>query len=277
MPIGPTPPINLALTKTTPTPVEPATLQKQLIDIGLSCELLEHAHLATYIEQVKARLADGSMQSFGIRNGPNGANTMAVADLGASDSVFELPASSAANWAPEINADNKAYITKFSYLQYKEHFEWLKSTQGTEFSGLGINTSNYSGIKATVTAIKQQFIQVAYNVSSTLVDGLDKSDMESVLSNVIAPVPDDAKNYAPGPQSKVVYIVDNYNPANKTSDGIGVLTVEYNITINDYKASSNQPLQHKYTLEISVWALLYYEISKLESDYQAVLAHFGTG
>jgi hypothetical protein len=277
MPIGPTPPIDLELQKTVPTPVEATTLQKQLIDIGLSCELLEHANLDKYITQVKAQLVPGSTQSFGIRNGAGSpAGTLAL-DLGANDSVFELSASSAANWVPEINEDNKAYVHKLGYLQLKEHFEWLKTAQGTEFSGLGINENKYSGIKATVTAIKQQFVQVAFNVSATLLSGLDKTDMESVLSNVIATVPDDAKNYDPGPMSKVVYLVDNFNPVSKTADAIGVLTVEYDLSIQNYKKSSNQPLKHKYKLDIQVWAMVYYEISKLDSDFEQVLAHFGTG
>src|SRR4029450_2933979 len=94
----------------------------------------------------------------------------------------------------------------------------------------------YTGRYDTIDAVKTMFATVATDASATLIKGLDKSSIESVLSNAIAPLNDaNAKNYNPGPDSRVIFLVENYNPSTQEADGIGVLSVWWDLTITDYK------------------------------------------
>jgi len=276
----PTGGFNFPLSKTTPTKLTPETLQKQLNNIGLNCGGTHTRFLEQYINSVKHSIKDGKTQSMGIYDG-NGQKPMgqaAAAMLLEKDSTADtstLKKSSEANWAP--GTEVSAYIPKLEYIQYAEHFNWLKSPEGlgTLFGGLGPTTNNYSGTEATVGAIKTQFVQLATNASAILVNGLDKTDIESVFSNAIAPVTDsNASNYDKK-GSKVIFLVDNYDPATQQVDGFGVLTADWHLTISDYKVKKQSP-KHAYTLEITVWAVLYYNTQDCDRDYSKALAKFGS-
>lgn len=254
MPIPPqTIPVNLS--KATPSEMTVDKLETQLTAIGLTCESTERKLLEGYIKDVKTLLPNGTAQSL-----------MILKPDATGEALIE---SSFGHWVPD---GTYGYQTQLEYIQYKAHFDWLKANR-TSFTGTEANPPQYSGRASTVSAIKDQFVKVAIVASSTLINGLDEASMESVLSNAIAPLTDkNAKNYDVS-DSRVLFLVENYNPTTKEADGIGVLTITWHLVIKDYKEKKKAP-EHDWQLTVSARAVLYSSLVAMQADYNAALAHF---
>ena len=257
--------IPVSLTKATPTELTVDALKKQLTDIGLTCPASEESKLQAYINEVKRDIPAGSVETFSILK-PAAPEETAVRGL-----VSGLAEASTGNWEPD--STGFGYNTVLEYIQYETHFDWLYDNK-PGFTGIENNPPPYTGRYDTIDAVKQMFAAVATDASATLVKGLDKSSLESVLSNAIAPLNDaNAKNYAPGPDTRVIFLVENYNPSTQEADGIGVLTVWWDLTINDYKEKKKNP-QHDTKLTVKCRSVLYSSLDDMNADYLAVQTHF---
>jgi hypothetical protein len=278
--------VPIQLTKVDPTALTPEVLQKQLNDIGLTCRDTEKDRLARYITEVKSQLQDGKTQTYAILKpavpalaARNGSGPVPFAELaeaaqatGATSRLaVTLTDSSEGNWEPDQSG--LGYGPELEYIQYEPHFDWLKANR-TSFTGVVNNPPTMTGRYDSVEAIKKLFVQVGVTASSTLVTGLDKLSFESVLSNAIAPLAEGGVSDYHVADSRVIFLVDNYNPATGEADAIGVLTIWWDLTIKDYKEKKQSP-RHDTTLSIKARSVLYSTLDSLFGDLEAAKVHFG--
>ena len=255
----------MSLTKADPTPLTVDALKKQLTDIGLTCPDSAKDKLEEYIREVKGQLPAGAVETYRILKPADDADA-AIPGL-----ATQLAEASVGNWEPDDTGFGYGPVLEF--IQYPTHFDWLYANR-PGFTGIKNDPPTYTGRYDTVDAVKQMFATVATDASATLVKGLDKSSLESVLSNAIAPLNDNnATNYNPGPDSRVIFLVENYNPSTEEADGIGVLTVSWELTIKDYKEKKKNP-QHDTTLTVHCRSVLYSTVEAMNADYLAAETHF---
>lgn len=256
--------IPISLKSATPTQLTVDKLKKQLTGIGLTCPASEESKLEGYISEVKTQLPNGAVETYAILK-PAGPGEAAMVGL-----ATNLTTSSTGNWEPD--STGIGYATELEYIQYSTHFDWLKANRPS-FTGIEDNPPQYSGTYDTVDAIKQMFINVGTDASATLIKGIDKSAIESVLSNAVAPLTDqNATNYDV-PDSRVIFLVDNYNQNTGEADGVGLLTIEWHLTISDYKVKKQNP-QHTATLTVKSRSVLYSDTDTMDADYNAAKAFF---
>jgi hypothetical protein len=111
------------------------------------------------------------------------------------------------------------------------------------------------------------FVNVATTASATLIKGLDKDAIEAVLANAIAPLAQDTTDYDKS-DSRVIFLVDNYNPNTSEADAIGVLTIEWHLVIKDYKVKKQAPT-HDTTITIKSRSVLYSDLDAMNADIAA--------
>jgi hypothetical protein len=257
--------IPISLTAASPTPLTVEGLKKQLTDIGLTCPASEEPKLEKYISEVKGEIPDGLVETYGILK-PATEKERRVPRL-----VTDLAEASTGNWEPD--STGFGYATILEYIQYGDHFDWLLANQ-PGFTGTVVKPPAYTGRYDTIDAVKRMFATVATDASSALIKGLNKASIESVLSNAIAPLNDaNAQNYAPGPDSRVIFLVENYNPDTQEAAGVGVLSIWWDLTIKDYKEKKKNP-QHDTTLTVRCRAVLYSSLDDMNRDYLAARTHF---
>jgi len=258
--------VPISLEPAIPTKLTVEGLKSQLTAIGLTCPAADEKRLVDYIADVKAALPSGAIQTYSILR-PT-ATTAATAVQGLATG---LGAMSDGNWQPD--ATGLGYMTELGYIQHGDHFKWLKDNL-PGFSGTIDEPPVYHGTYDTIDAVKSMFATVGTVASSTLVKGLDKDSIESVLSRAIAPLNDaNAKDYNPGPDSCVIFLVDNYNSSTQEADAFGVLSVEWELKISDYKEKKKNP-QHATTLTVKTRAVLYDSLDDMNRDLLAARTNF---
>lgn len=262
------------LTKGTPTQLTIEGLRDQLKNLGLTCEHTDPEKLRKYKEEVESQFYDGTDQSFGIMKpskSNDGSPYYKSIFLDSNAPFFGLEVASAPDWNPSGSA--LGYSTKLSTIIFQKNFDHLKQNM-PNFTGQSSGEKTKTDRKETVEAIKQMFIDVAIQASAALVNGLDKTTLNSVLANAIAPLSEkNAKDYNET-DSRVIYLVDNFNPNTNEAAGIGVLAIDWHLIITDYKEKKKNPI-HDVTLIISTRAVTYDDIDILDRDYKFVTSHNG--
>ena len=266
------------LTAATPTPFDVETLKTQLVNIGLDCAELNKENLQSYIDQVDSQLDEGSVQSMGIfQPDQNHAAVLAsipdVTSLAAA--VPSLKSVATGNWTIDNSAEG--FSSNLEVIQYPTHFKWLADNKATNgFTGKTVTPPTKTGNFKNADAIKKLFVDVGLTASSSLVKGLDKPTMKSVLSNVISPLKDSDLNNYNVTDSRVIFLVDNYDPTTKRADGVGVLHLGWTLIITDWKRKTKDGGDtHPVVLSFSASSVLYDNPKNLCADYNAVLDHFG--
>jgi hypothetical protein len=279
--------IPISLLAATPTVLTAEVLQKQLNDIGLNCPDTALPRLRRYTAEVQSQLRDGKTQTYAIlrpavpalAEAGTGAGLVSFAEAAAaaqatgrtSRLAYTLADSSVGNWEPDQSG--LGYGPELEYIQYESHFDWLKANRAS-FTGVVNNPPVETGKFDSVDAIKNLFVKVGVTASSTLVAGLDKASFESVLSNAIAPLHEGGVSNYDVTDSRVIFLVDNYDPETEEADAIGVLTCWWHLTIKDYKEKKQNP-KHDTTLTIRCRSVLYSTLEALYGDYNAAKAQFG--
>ncbi len=267
--------VKISLEKSEPTKLTTSSLKKQLNNIGLTCEHTSEENLKKYKEEVLNKIPQGVIQTFGIckhKESTDGSPFYKSEFGDGNASYFGLTEASKGNWEPSDTA--LGYSADLEYIQYPTHFDYLMENRPSFTGKKSIPFSQKDKVYSTVTGIKNTFTKVGTEASLLLVKGLDKASIESLLSDVIAPITDEtAKDYNPGPDSRVVFLVDNYNPSTGEADGIGVLSINWKLTIKDYK-EKKKVTGHETSLEVTARAVIYDSIDALEADVAFVESHF---
>jgi hypothetical protein len=272
MPIPYSANIPLDLQQETPTKLTSPILQQQLMSIGLNCSATNADSLENLITQGFDELSNGSLQSFGIFGGTQVADQSVTAFGTAGTSLNSAVTDAAqpvatANWS--ISQDSP-YSRKLLYIQGWEHFDWLKKNQST-FLGNVSGPNTYIKDESTVDAVKDFYVTAGKEASATLVKGISIETVEATLSRIIDPLSNlDDYHLA---DSRVLFLVDNYDPAKQQCDGFGVLTISYDLTITNYKNKKEQ--HHTVTLILKSWSVLYSDLQTFDDDYNSAKSHFG--
>lgn len=273
MPI-PTKAVKIDLQKSEPTKLTVEAIQKQLNNLGLNCAHTDPARLEKYKEEVESSFQDGVNQSFGIAKpaaSKDGSRYYKSIYLDADAPYLGLDESSKSDWSPESSA--LGYTTELSTVIYPRNFTFLMENR-TGFAGMKSNERVEQNKFDTVEAIKQLFVTVGIEASASLVKGLDKTTLNSIFSNAIAPLNEgNVKDYDES-DSRVIFLVENYDPIKKEANAIGVLGIDWHLTIKDYKEKKKNPL-HDTTLKVSTRSVLYDSIDRLAGDVQFIKSHFG--
>jgi hypothetical protein len=96
------------------------------------------------------------------------------------------------------------------------------------------------------------------------------------LSNVISPLQDSQLENYDQSDSRVIFLVDNYNASTGYGDGVGVLFVAWRLQITDYhRKSKHGGDTHPTNLTINAGSVLYSDPNILCADYNSVLKQFG--
>lgn len=69
-------------------------------------------------------------------------------------------------------------------------------------------------------------------------------------SNAVAPLSDANAVITTSTGSRVIFLVENYDPVTDNADAIGVLTIWWHLTIQDYRNKPKDATQHDTKLTI---------------------------
>ncbi len=256
--------VPIRLTAATPTALTPDNLQHQLNNIGLTCEHTDPERLRVYIDQIESGIPDGRIQTYAIlRPTPAGAQSL-------DGLVGDWAQSSVGNWQPDSTAIG--YAADLQYLVFEEHFAWLQDNRPS-FTGTR-DTEGLTERFDTVDAVKLAFAKLATTASSALVKGLDKESVESVFSNVIDPLDDKGASNYDKSDSRVIFLVENYDEETRSADAVGVLGINWHLVVKDYKKKDKDDPKHDTSLTVDARAVLYGDLATMEADLQAARAHF---
>jgi hypothetical protein len=266
--------VPIQLEKQEPTQLTVESLKEQFDNMGLTCAHTDPARLEKYKNEVQERFFPGQNQSFAINRPTPSLDGRPFYNsiYGDSDAPFlGYEEASKSDWKPE--GSGLGYSTQLSTVAFPRNFQFLMVNRPS-FNGNQSEEKTTKGKYATVDAVKNMFVQVGVEASASLVKGLDKTTLNSILSNAIAPLNEkNVKDYY-NADSRVVFLVDNYDPETNQADAIGVLGIDWRLTIVDYKEKKKSPT-HDTTLIVSTRSVLYDDLNALDGDLQFIKSHFG--
>ncbi len=251
---------SLTLTRATPTPFDVPDVRSQMANVGLSCAQLTDDAIRSYINTVKSQMSSGTTPSWAIRTAASAESATETA---------------AANWAPAANAEG--YTTILTTITFPQYFDWLlQNAQQYSFPGVQ-NTNNQQDFVSTADAITDFFTKTANTASSTMVKGIDQDAMCAAFTNVIKGVDANLSDYDSGPQNRVLYMVDNYDPVHGGADGIGAVRVDWTLTIQNYKHKAKDGgTKHQCTINLTSRGVFYTDPPTLCAAYHAVRRQFAS-
>lgn len=265
-------PINLE--KQEPSKLTVKKVKKQLENMGLDCAHTKPERLEQYKNEVESQFKDGSNQSFGIDRPKKSADGSPYFDSiygNTNAPLLGYEEASKSDWTP--SGTGYGYSTELSTLIHNRNFQFLMNNRPS-FNGNQSEEKVTKGKFATVEAVKNMFVQVGIEASASLVKGLDKTTLNSILSNAIAPLNEGNVQDYYNADSRVIYLVENYDPTTENADAIGVLGIDWRLTIVDYKEKKKSPL-HDTTLVVSTRSVLYDNLTNLDGDLQYIKSHLG--
>jgi hypothetical protein len=254
--------VKIELNKAEPSVLTPEKLKEQLKNIGLTCADTSLPRLKEFIQEVENGIPPGLVQTYGIlQPAKNLANR--VQGL-----AMNWEEAATGNWTIK----DFGYSSELELIQYKAHFDWLAETK-QNFTGRR-SQDKYVRRYDSIASIKDFFADTTTSASAAVVKGVDKSSLNAAMSNAIQPLDDQKAQDYDKSDSRVLFLVDNYDKEKNEADAIGVLTVEWHLIIKDYK-EKKKALQHDTTLEVNVRAVTYDNLDVLAADVRAIKAHFG--
>ena len=267
--------VHISLAKDTPSQVTPEDLKKDLQRIGLTCKDTSLEKLKKFKQDVLQSWTPGKSAAYGIytksKQPPSGAPAADYLKLEQQDLLGMFGYSNSeisGEWTPSDTA--QGYINELYCIQYEPHFNKLLAEKPDFFTGVSKSTRETSK-ESTVEQIKRFFTKIGTELSSMLVDGLNLPTLEALLKNAIGVNESSfVEDYAET-GSRVVYLVQNYDPLTQECDAIGVLTMDWALTIRNYQEKKSE-LKHDTILDMNARAVLYTSIEHLMSDYAYVKA-----
>jgi hypothetical protein len=281
MPFPPPKGLKVSLKPATPTPMTIADIKRQLGNIGLSCAQVSDSNVQDWITYVTSQLPSGQTQAFAIKTTANPAK-LAAKFAAAKDVTSvaarlpELEETAIANWTLDTSGGD-GYGPQLEIIAYPAHFGWLYDNRATNgFTGTKDDPPSYTGNYPNAAAIQQLFISVGITASATLIKGLDKDAMTAALTNVIQPLANaNLENYD-ATDSRLFFVVENYNSSTKTADALGFVFVNWELKISEWKRKSKDGGDtHPTVLTIHAGSATYNDPSVLCADYNKVVKQFG--
>ena len=238
--------MHLKLEAAVPSGYPTDKLKSQLSAMGLNCEETSEEKLKQYKEEVLRDFPEGNRQAFSIAKGTPKKNLLYSEWIGRNEKRLSdaqyLKAigieEEEVNGSWIIDDDAAGYRADLCYIVFASHFDYLRTNFPDTFPG------TYAGEKKVINeptgaAIRDSFRTIAMSVCSTIKSGLQKGDLESIVSTILGDnTSENPKDYE---QHNVLYtyLVNGYDPETETAISVGVLAVEYSIEIKNYKDKSD--------------------------------------
>lgn len=245
--------ISISLEENSPPTFTAEDLRKQLHQIGLHCEQTSAENLQRHMDDVLNNLPDGSVQGVWMHEPVETSGEMS----GEADSF--LPCIIQSQWKP---SDDLPCLSKLHTIGITSNFDYLQEHY-PGFSGKKAS-QHYENTGDTIDAFKQLFIQIAESISETLINDLDRAQMQAIFAMIIQPIDPGSDDYDSGLQNRTITLVDGYDPQTHTCDGIGVLNVEFRIIIRNYNDKSEN--KKNYRLDVTVRTSLYRDMKELDNE-----------
>lgn len=258
--------LGLSLRSQKPTEITPESLKAQLDSIGLNCPDANEERLQVYIDNTRAQMADGHVRSFMITRLKNGRNSSTHSSVDEGDYVESADGSWTTN-------SSFSYHSELLYINYEEHFNWLQQFY-PKYCRMRCDQPQSGGVEPTVMAIQEQFISCSYAAAAAVVNGVSQGDIEAAMSNAIAPLTNDNAQHYDESDSRCLFLVNEYDEANETASGLGILTITWRLRVWDYREKSKDNIEHKWTLDVSAWSALYSQPTEIDIDYSIAHTQF---
>ena len=251
------------LKKVDPSQLTPEDLQKQLNNIGLTCEYTNPTMLKKFIRDVKHGLPDGRVETYQILE-PSKDKPARLFGL-----ETDLDEAAKGNWEPD--GTGAGYSAELQYIIYPQHFEWLQQNRPS-FTGKE-SEEKFIERYDSVDSIKQAYVNLGVKASQSVIGGLNKDSIEAVFSDLISALNDTSAKDYDKEDSRVLYLVEDYDPTTKNAAGIGALSIKWRLIIKDYK-EKKEAIKHDTELHVWVHAMTYSDLAVMEADIQAAKAQF---
>jgi hypothetical protein len=279
--------VSIALIKATATEVTPQDLQQQLRDnMGLRCKYTEIPELVQLKNEVlDAWKETGTGQAYGVFIKEEEKNAEAaqkaapithlnikgvnlLAHFGFSDEDVK------GEWEPSDSA--QGYTNELFTIQSPANFQYLVSNFPSDFAGVYKSTADTREV-GTVDAVKNFFVKIGLELASLTVNGVNQTSLQPILYKALGMTQSSLNSdYDEGtdahPMSRVIYLVENYNPETREADAIGVLAIDWALHISNYK-EKKKDVTHTATLKLWSRAALYTNLDVMFRDYYRVLSH----
>lgn len=151
-----------------------------------------------------------------------------------------------------------------------KHWDQMKQNMGDLFVGVDNSWRHGPDQYTNNDAFEALYVQITSQATAALVGGLSKPDMEAMLNNRVKEnTGHDENDYDPGWKTMTVFLVGDYDPTTKSSEGLGFLTVDYHIWIQDFRNKSKHAHDPKTTIEGKCRACMFTDLDIFNSHAQA--------
>lgn len=177
-------------------------------------------------------------------------------------------------WMP--SDDEQGYRNELFTIQSPFNFWYLEKIFSSDFAGVHNHKENTRKV-ATVDAVKTFFVEIGKELAAFNVKGVDKVSLAPILCKALGVNESSLdKDYEEGAEqnlkSRVIFLVENYNPKTEEADAIGVFTVDWYLKIKNYK-EKKKSVKHDATLVMDSRAALYSNLDFMWRDYYRVANH----
>lgn len=263
--------VSIQCTKGTPAQLTKEMVSDKLHHVGLDCEYTTPDAAGKLMNEVCGALEKGNNQSFCILEKPDMDAMilcMAKSNQGLTRESFRQFSDSeiAASWIPSSTA--LGYTSELTGVIYEASYEWLKQ-HFIDFAGHETGPVSRTQQDTTLDAIKDFFGATLATLAASIVGNLNVEDMKAVCTRMLPELNGQKETYV-DKNSFLIYLLDNYDPDKEEADGIGVIVLDWELTVENYRKNKKQCPKHDSTVRLCARSVVYDNIDVLEKHYRAV-------
>ncbi len=280
IPINPRIPIKLSDEKD-PSKVTAENLKQELTNIGLTCPDTDIEKLESYIQDVLQQLPSTGKARFFAITKPVHTNASEIRDgdgreineprhiIVSKGTLSPLQTNvvigdDLGGWEPGAFTYHAELTT--IVCEYEKLCDKAPGFQNRSHRHKQEKSGRYENVKV----IKDMFTSTGLGLSTLVFEGLKKDDVEAALVNVISEVPTSAVHYD-STEDRFFCWGLNYDPVEQTVDALGVIHIDWNLKIDDYKEKKHST-EYNAKLSMTMTSVVYDDVATLESDYAGALA-----
>lgn len=263
--------VSIECNPSTPAQLTKEMLSEKLHNIGLTCAYTTPESAGKLMDEVCCNLVKGSNEAFSILE-VSDLNTLLL-HLATNSNDLSLDSLSAygatpisASWSPSQNA--LGYSAQLAAVIHPSSYWWLKQRY-TNFMAHDIGPTSKTQSNTTVVAIEDFFGSTLATIAASVVDNLAIGDMKAMCTHMLGSAPDQQQDYHTH-NTFIINLVNNYNASAQEADDIGVITLDLDLTVCNYKKNKKTHPKHKSVIKLSTRSVTYDDTDILEEHYNLV-------
>jgi hypothetical protein len=143
-------------------------------------------------------------------------------------------------WTPDPTGGiTGPYMTMLGNVQYEPNFNKIReryAAAGQPFPGETTDFDSGKKQMKTNDAIVEFFKQTCLGVVTTVAQQVDQGDLEALITTYIEPTME-TDDYAIE-KDRFIYLAQDYDPSQQLAFGVGIVTLHYTLTVQDYRQKS---------------------------------------